>query len=78
MDGVMGIAVKSGRIEIAVLRREQIVDAAVSVFAEQGLQNLSLSENEKKVGMGRKQLTYYFKEKEEILLAPSVWPENFA
>src|SRR5262249_18421112 len=36
---------------------------------EQGLQNLSLSEIEKKVGMSRGQLMYYFKAKEEILLA---------
>lgn len=69
----MGIAVKtpvkSGRIDIGTLRREQIVAAAVAVIAEQGLQNLSLSEIEKKVGMSRGQLTYYFKAKEEILLA---------
>src|SRR5262249_13140419 len=36
---------------------------------EQGLQNLSLSEIEKKAGMSRGQLTYYFPTKEDILLA---------
>src|SRR5437762_13900617 len=60
---------KTPRINIAGIRREQIVDAAVAVIAEQGLQNLSLSEIENKVGMSRGQLTYYFKAKEDILLA---------
>ena len=60
---------KTKRINIGSIRREQIVDAAVAVIAEQGLQNLSLSEIENKVGMSRGQLTYYFKAKEDILLA---------
>src|SRR5439155_1198287 len=60
---------KNGRIDIASIRREQIVQAATAVIAEQGLQHLSLSEIEKKVGMSRGQLTYYFKAKEDILLA---------
>lgn len=57
------------RIDIASIRREQIVEAAVAVIAEQGLQNLSLSEIEKRAGMSRGQLTYYFPAKEDILLA---------
>jgi AcrR family transcriptional regulator len=57
------------RIDIGSIRREQIVDAAVAVIAERGLQHLSLSEIEKKVGMSRGQLTYYYKAKEDILLA---------
>jgi AcrR family transcriptional regulator len=60
---------KSSRLDIASIRREQIVDAAVAVITEQGIQNLSLSEIEKKVGMSRGQLTYYFKAKEDIFLA---------
>src|SRR5262245_54768418 len=60
---------KNSRIDIGAIRREQIVDAAVAVIAEQGLQNLSLSEIESKVGMSRGQLMYYFKAKEDILLA---------
>src|SRR5437667_4614311 len=60
---------KSQRIDIASIRREQIVEAAVAVIAEQGLQNLSLSEIENKAGMSRGQLTYYFPTKEAILLA---------
>src|SRR6266851_6103262 len=62
-------SMKSQRIDIASIRREQIVEAAVAVIAEQGLQNLSLSEIEKKAGMSRGQLTYYFPAKEDILLA---------
>ena len=60
---------KNGRIDIASVRRTQIVEAAVAVITEQGLQNLSLSEIEAKAGMSRGQLTYYFRTKEEILLA---------
>jgi AcrR family transcriptional regulator len=55
-------------IDIGSFRREQIVEAAVAVINEKGLQNLSLSEIEKKAGMSRGQLTYYFKFKEDILL----------
>ncbi|MBL8794134.1 MAG: TetR/AcrR family transcriptional regulator [Planctomycetia bacterium] len=55
--------------DIANLRREQIVEAAVAVIAAQGLPNLSLSEIEKRAGMSRGQLTYYFPAKEDILLA---------
>src|SRR5262245_45893640 len=57
------------RIDIAGIRRPQIVDAAAAIIAERGLQSLSLSEIEKRAGMSRGQLTYYFKTKEEILLA---------
>jgi AcrR family transcriptional regulator len=57
------------RIDIRSIRREQIVDAAVAVIAEQGLPHLSLSEIEKKTGMRRGHLLYYFKSKEEILVA---------
>jgi AcrR family transcriptional regulator len=60
---------KNRRIDIAAIRRAQIVEAAVAVIAEQGLQNLSLSEIETRAGMSRGQLTYYFPAKEDILLA---------
>jgi AcrR family transcriptional regulator len=60
---------KSPRIDIASIRREQIIEAAIAIIAQQGLQNLSLSEIEKKAGMSRGQLTYYFPTKEDILLA---------
>src|SRR5579872_150672 len=64
------------RVDVGRIRREQIVDAAIAVIAEQGIQHLSLSEIEKKTrecgytpGMARGQLTYYYKTKEDILLA---------
>lgn len=60
---------KNDCINIRSQRREQIIDAAVAVITEQGIQSLSLSEIEKKAGMSRGQLTYYFPAKEEILLA---------
>src|SRR5438046_1386800 len=60
---------KNARIDVGAIRREQIVEAAVSVITEKGLQNLSLSEIENKAGMSRGQLTYYFPTKEAILLA---------
>jgi AcrR family transcriptional regulator len=60
---------KSPRREVAPARRAQIVEAAIAVIAEQGIQNLSLSEIEKKAGMARGHLTYYFPAKEKILLA---------
>lgn len=60
---------KQPHSDIAVQRREQIIEAAVSVIVEQGLPNLSLSEIENKADMSRGQLTYYFPTKEDILLA---------
>jgi len=60
---------KKPRAEIGKLRRAQIVEAAVAIIAEQGLQHLSLSVIEKRAGMSRGQLTYYFHTKEDILLA---------
>ncbi len=60
---------KNGRVNIGSIRRTEIVDAAAAVISEQGIQNLSLSEIESKVGMSRGQLMYYFKTKEDILLA---------
>jgi AcrR family transcriptional regulator len=60
---------KNARIDVSSIRKQQIVDAAIAIIAEQGLQHLSLSEIEKKAGMSRGQLTYYFPAKEDILLA---------
>ena len=60
---------KKPRVEIGKLRRAQIVEAAVASIAEQGLDHLSLSVIEKRAGMSRGQLTYYFPTKEDILLA---------
>src|ERR1700682_364638 len=60
---------KTPRIDVGSIRRSQIVEAAIAIISEQGLQNLSLSEIEKKAGMSRGQLTYYYPAKEGILLA---------
>ncbi|MBX9677232.1 MAG: TetR/AcrR family transcriptional regulator [Gemmataceae bacterium] len=57
------------RIDIGAIRRDQIVSASAAIIAEQGIQHLSLSAIEKKVRMSRGQLTYWFKSKEDILLA---------
>src|SRR4051794_7649732 len=57
------------RGEIGKRRREQIIAAAVAIIDERGLQRLSLSAIEKKAGMSRGQLTYYFHTKEDIFLA---------
>src|SRR5262245_31875438 len=55
--------------DVRVKRRAQIIDAAVAIIAEEGLQHLSLSAIEGRAGMSRGQLTYYFPAKEDILLA---------
>src|SRR5262249_4350339 len=60
---------KNARIDIGSIRREQIIDAAVAIIAEQGIQNLSLSEIEAKAGMSRGHLTYYFPATEDIRVA---------
>jgi AcrR family transcriptional regulator len=60
---------KKSRVDVGQLRRGEIIEAAVAIIAEQGLQNLSLSEIEARAGMSRGQLTYYFPTKEGILLA---------
>jgi AcrR family transcriptional regulator len=60
---------RHAQVDLTRLRREQIVEAAVAIITEQGLQNLSLSEIENRAGMSRGQLTYYYPTKEDILLA---------
>src|SRR5262245_26481527 len=57
------------RGEVGKRRREEIIEAAVAISAEQGLQHLSLSAIEERAGLSRGQLTYYFPTKEDILLA---------
>jgi AcrR family transcriptional regulator len=65
----VGEVVKVPRVEVGRIRREQIVEAAMAIIIEQGIQNLSLSEIENRADMSRGQLTYYFPAKEDILLA---------
>jgi AcrR family transcriptional regulator len=50
-------------------RRDEIVTAATEVIATQGLHQLSLARIEQRCHMSRGQLTYYFRSKEDILLA---------
>ncbi|HKB38030.1 MAG TPA: TetR/AcrR family transcriptional regulator [Gemmataceae bacterium] len=59
----------SDRADIGSVRREQVVEAAVGIIAEQGIQKLSLSAIEERAHMARGHLTYYFPTKEDILLA---------
>jgi AcrR family transcriptional regulator len=52
------------------MRREQILDAAETIIAGEGIHRLSLARIEEKAGgLSRGQLTYYFPTKESILLA---------
>ena len=60
---------KSPRVDVGKIRRQQVIEAAVAVIAEKGLPRLSLSAIEKRAGMSRGQLTYYFRAKEDILMA---------
>ncbi|MFO0844649.1 MAG: TetR/AcrR family transcriptional regulator [Gemmataceae bacterium] len=57
------------RGDVGKRRREEIVEAAVAIIAEEGLPRLSLSSIEARAGMSRGQLTYYFPAKEDILVA---------
>jgi AcrR family transcriptional regulator len=59
----------SQRVDVGAIRRGEIVEAASAIIAEEGIQNLSLSAIESRTGMRRGQLTYYFRTKEDILLA---------
>ena len=45
------------------------MDAAEAVISEHGIDELSLARIEKRAGMSRGQLTYYFPTRESILLA---------
>jgi len=62
-DPVVGLS------EVAMTRREQILDAAEAIIAGHGIQKLSLGQIEQRADMSRGQLTYYFPTKESILLA---------
>jgi AcrR family transcriptional regulator len=55
--------------EVARRRREQILEAAEAIITSEGLPRLSLGRIERRTGMSRGQLTYYFPTKEAILLA---------
>jgi AcrR family transcriptional regulator len=60
----------AGLSDVAQRRREEIMDAAEAIIAGEGIHKLSLGRIEEKLGgMSRGQLTYYFPNKESILLA---------
>lgn len=59
----------AGDSDVAKHRREQVIEAAITIIAQQGLHRLSLTEIEKRTGMARGHLTYYFPYKEDILIA---------
>jgi AcrR family transcriptional regulator len=58
-----------GLSEVALVRREQILEAAEAIIVRHGIQELSLKKIEDLADMSRGQLTYYFPTKESILLA---------
>jgi AcrR family transcriptional regulator len=67
-------AAAGGDSPIARKRRDEIITAATEIIASEGLHRLSLGRiedrcTEKGSPMSRGQLTYYFKSKEDILLA---------
>ncbi|MFY7954178.1 MAG: TetR/AcrR family transcriptional regulator [Armatimonadaceae bacterium] len=63
------VADAGGDSPTARKRRDEIVTAATEIIASEGLHRLSLGRIETRCHMSRGQLTYYFKSKEDILLA---------
>src|SRR5690349_10992781 len=57
------------RVNIGQIRRDEIIAATIAIIDEKGIDQLSLSAIEKRTGMSRGQLTYYFPTREKILLA---------
>src|SRR3954468_22604736 len=57
------------RRDVGERRRAQIIEAAVAVIAEEGIQHLTLKAIEDRARMSRGQLTYYFRKMEHIQLA---------
>jgi AcrR family transcriptional regulator len=64
-----GVSESLSDTAVARRRRDEIVQAATEIISSQGLHRLSLAKIEKRAGMARGQLTYYFRTKEDILLA---------
>ena len=59
---------KRGRPPLAG-RREEILDAAVAVLGERGIENLSLAQLAQALGFSTYALTYHFGAREEVLVA---------
>ena len=56
-----------GRINIAEIRRRQIVDAAIRVMALRGWNETSIDEITKEAGVSRGLVSYHFKDKADLL-----------
>lgn len=56
-----------GRINIAEIRRRQIVDAAIRVMALKGWNETSIDEITKEAGVSRGLVSYHFKDKADLL-----------
>lgn len=56
-----------GRINIAEIRRRQIVDAAIRVMARKGWNETSIDEITREAGVSRGLVSYHFKDKAELL-----------
>ena len=52
-----------------ISRRQEILDAALDLFAEKGLDGISLSAVGEAVGVTREGMRHYFRSREELLLA---------
>ncbi|WP_422931135.1 TetR/AcrR family transcriptional regulator [Singulisphaera sp. PoT] len=57
------------RVDVGLIRRAQIVEAACRVIHRKGIQGTSLAEIEQEAGISRGVLTYHFPSKEDITLA---------
>ena len=55
------------RINIAEIRRRQIVDAAIRVMAQKGWNETSIDEITREAGVSRGLVSYHFKDKAELL-----------
>jgi AcrR family transcriptional regulator len=55
------------RINIAEIRRRQIVDAAIRVMAERGWNETSIDEITREAGVSRGLVSYHFRDKRELL-----------
>jgi AcrR family transcriptional regulator len=56
-----------GRINIAAIRRRQIIDAAIRVMAEKGWNETSIDEITREAGVSRGLVSYHFKDKADLL-----------
>lgn len=57
-----------GRYAKGVVKREEILDAALSVFSQVGFQGSSLREIARKCGVSHQSLMHYFPTKQELLI----------